>query len=242
MTRGRYSGAATTHTTRALLLKRVDYGESDLVVSLFTEELGRVSALARGARKSKKRFAGSLEPLHTLTVRVDERVRADLLVLREASIARARVGLTQDLDRMEAAGRALTWLRRAAPPRTPEPHAWAVVESLLDALDVRGDRSARLYLAEAGLGLLEAFGWGLELERCVRCGKSCPEGQAALVDPARGGLICRACGGARLRVEGPTRGRLVRTIHGHGQTLAAADEDTALELVDRALRAHMGVE
>ena len=43
--------------TRALLLKQVDTGESDRVVTLLTEDLGKVSAIARGARRSRKRPA-----------------------------------------------------------------------------------------------------------------------------------------------------------------------------------------
>ena len=108
-------------TTRALVLKRVAYGESDLVVTLLTEELGRVSALARGARASQKRFGGSLEPMHTLRVRLDDRPRAELSVLRESSIDVPRTRLAIDLDKMQAAGRALGWVRRAAPPRSGGP-------------------------------------------------------------------------------------------------------------------------
>ena len=124
MGRPRATTAARAHTTRALLLRRVSYGESDLVVTLFTESLGRISALARGARRSQKRFGGALEPMHTLVVRVDERAGAELLALREASLDKPRHQLVRDLDRMQAAGRALGWIRRAAPTRTPEPEVW----------------------------------------------------------------------------------------------------------------------
>ena len=55
-----------TATTRvegdSLLLGRSNYRDADLILTLFSQELGRVSALARGARKSTKRFSGSLEP------------------------------------------------------------------------------------------------------------------------------------------------------------------------------------
>ena len=74
---------ARTQLTRALLLRRVDYAESDLVLSLFTVELGRISALARGARKSRRRFGGVLEPMHTLEVTLDERPSSELYILRE---------------------------------------------------------------------------------------------------------------------------------------------------------------
>jgi DNA repair protein RecO (recombination protein O) len=234
----------SVRTTRALVLKRVEYGESDLVLTLFTERFGRVSALARAARKSTRRFAGALEPMHTLELALEERPKSELFVLREARIAEPRTALTESLARLEAAGTALAWVRRAAPPRTPEPELWAAVESLLDRLGSREEAvPPRRTLAAAGLRILATLGWGLDLTRCVRCGKECPPGQIALVDPTRGGLVCRACGGARLRLDGPARERLARAAAtGDPTALEADDADRALALVEGVLTAHAGLE
>jgi DNA repair protein RecO (recombination protein O) len=56
-----------------------------------------------------------------------------------------------------------------------------------------------------------------------------------MIDPARGGLVCRACGGARLRISGAARGRIA------SGSIAPGDVDLALDLVERALSAHAGV-
>lgn len=230
-----------TIDTRALLVRRTELGESDLVVVLFTEQLGQLSALARGARRSRRRFVGALEPLHTLRVRLEEKGGAELLDLVEATLERARTRLLTSLEDMDAAGRVLGWIRKASPPRTPEPEVWRAVVDLLDRLDdpARGT-SARAELVRAGLGLLAAFGWGLELERCVGCGKPCPEGRVAQIDVERGGLLCRACGGGRLRLSGPTRARLAGAARGSALALDAGDLGIAVEIVDRAFRAHLG--
>src|SRR5690606_17286574 len=94
----------------ALLLKRIDYRDSDLIVTLFTFDYGKVQALARGARRSRKRFAGSLEPMHTLEVELSEPARGQLYELRTASIITPRFRLAQRLERLQAAGRVLGWL------------------------------------------------------------------------------------------------------------------------------------
>ena len=65
-------------------MRVVPYGEADAVLTLFTERLGRVAALARGARKSGKRLAGVLDPMHTLKVALDERPGAELLGVHES--------------------------------------------------------------------------------------------------------------------------------------------------------------
>jgi len=224
-----------SHRSRALLLRRTEHGESDLVLSMFTESLRRIPVLGRAARRSRKRFGGALEPFHTLLVEVDEPGSGELFLLREATIATMRPTLTSDLMRMDVAGRALSWVRVAAPARTEEPAVWKTLERLLERLDDAKTASPRLVLAEEGLRLLAAFGWGLELSRCVGCGKDCEPGRTAMVDPDRGGLVCRACGGARLRLGGAARERIA------AGTLSPDDVDVTLDLVERALRAHVGV-
>jgi DNA repair protein RecO (recombination protein O) len=235
--------AAARITTEALLLRRVDYGEADLVLTLFTERLGKVSALGRGARKSSKRFGGTLEPMHTLAVALDERPNAELFTLVEAKLSRPRAQILSSLSAMEAAGRALSWVRRAAPPRTPEPGPYAVLTTLLDRLATpQAESRSIIVLAEAGLSLVSSLGWGIDFERCVRCGKQAEPQQSASVDATRGGLICRSCGGARLRLSAAARAHMARAAGGELDVLTADEASSALGLVEAALGAHAGIE
>jgi DNA repair protein RecO (recombination protein O) len=219
-------------------------GESDLIVTLFTESHGRISALARGARKSQRRFGGGFEPFHTLRLRLEEREGRDLWTLAETSLDVARHGLVSSLVKMEAGGRALSWLRRGTSERTSEPEIWRSVIALLDAFDDGGveDLAVKRRLAEFGLALLSSYGWGLELEQCIACGRTCEPNQSSLVDAARGGLVCRGCGGGPLRLRGAERERLARATRGEVETLDGKDAEMALQLVEAAMRAHVGPE
>ena len=240
--------AARSHTTLAFVLRRTFYGDADLVVSLFSEKLGQVSALARAARQSQRRFGGSLEPFHTLEVELDEALGADLMQLREARVVGPRAGLLTQLSAMEAAGAFLGWIRHAAPAHTPEPALWELALSCLDQLEARALQpgatslpSARRTLAAHGLWLLDACGWRLELEHCVESGVRCPEGKAALIDPARGGLVSRARGGAGLRVGAAARQRLISSQATRSAALEEEDVELTLQLVEGSLRAHAGL-
>lgn len=233
--------ASATRSAQALLLRRVDYGDSDLILTLLTDGEGRITALARTARKSQKRFGGALEPMHTLALRYDERPGAELVSLREAKIVVPRAGILQSLERLEAAGTALGWVRKAAPPRVPEPAVWAELSALLDRLaEPESSLSARALLAAAGLRLLAAFGWGIDFERCVSCGKAAAPAQSAAVDPGRGGLVCQSCGGARLHLTAAQR--LALSAASRGDALGDDDSRLALTLVEHALKAHGGIE
>lgn len=226
------------------MVRRVPFGEADLVVGLFTEQRGMISAIARGGRRSARRFP-VLEPMHLLRVALDVRPGAELAVLSESALERPRLRLVADLARLEVAGRALRWVREIAPAQTAEPGAWLALNQLLDRLDAQfvvDDASASAtpqgLLAEAGLHLLVAFGWGLELAQCVRCGRACDAASSAYVDPARGGLVCRACGGGRILLRPEIRAQLLAVMAGEQTSLSPADVPLALDLVEGALAVH----
>jgi DNA repair protein RecO (recombination protein O) len=224
--------------SEALLLRSAPFGDADAMVTLFTEQKGVVSAVARSARRSMRRFP-ALEPMHLLRVGLDERPGGDVAMLVESSLARPRLGLVAALDRLEAAGRALRWVRRAAPPHTPEPALWAEINGLLDRLDTpEPGPSPEALAAGMGLRMLAAVGWGLDLARCVRCGKACDQGASAYLDPGEGGLVCRACGGARTLLRGDCRARLLAASEGDDTALGEEDVRLAMEIVDAALDAH----
>jgi DNA repair protein RecO (recombination protein O) len=222
--------------SEALLLRKVAYGESDVVATFLTEHAGKVSAIARGGRRSFKRFGGALEPFHTTHLVLEDRGR-ELRTLHEARVVRLRNGLLGSLDAMDASGVALRWARHLLPARTPEPEAWAILTALLDALDA-GEGTPRAALAAAGLQLLSAVGYALDFDRCVRCTKPAPAERSAMMDAARGGLVCRACGGAVRRMGGELRAIAREATAGGSPVMTDDDARTLLAIVEDAMAAH----
>jgi DNA repair protein RecO (recombination protein O) len=226
--------------TEAVLLRRVDYRDADLLLTLFTRDLGKITLLARGARRSKKRFAGALEPMHGLSLEIsgtDPRY-----VLEGATIGQLRPRLTASLARMDAAARALSWVRDTVPEGAPDAAVWQTLEGLLTALDAVELQRIDSTLAAAGLQLLSALGWALELEHCVVCGRPCPPAKAAMIDPVRGGLVCGECGGARLVISGPQRGQLNALLLDVHAEVDPSLAELAQRIIDTALAAHADVQ
>jgi DNA repair protein RecO (recombination protein O) len=233
----------TLFESEALVVRTVEVGESDVVATLVTERVGKLSVVVRGARKGSRRIGGALEPVHTAFVAIDDKGK-ELSTLKESRIVRLRSALVQNLDALEAAGVALRWARHLFPPRTPEPAGWRVLIDLLDRLDEAGPPapSARKELARAGLAMLSAVGYGLELGQCVVCGRACPDTSAACVDPARGGLVCTRCGGARSILAAAERKAALTLAAGRTDEVDDARAAAVLNLVDRAMAAHTGFE
>jgi DNA repair protein RecO (recombination protein O) len=226
--------------SEALVVRTVEVGEADVIATLFTREAGKLSAIARGARKGSRRVGGALEPVHTIAVLLEDKGH-ELVTLKESRIVRTRAGLVANLDALDAAGVALRWARHLFPPRTPEPEGWHILVALLDQLDL-GDNAARTDLARAGLALLAAIGYALDLARCVVCGRECPEGKPACIDPARGGLVCRPCGGAATVLSPDVRRAARAILKGETGEPSAGETEVLLQVIDRAMAAHAGFE
>lgn len=226
----------------ALLVRSVPFGEADVIATFFTEGAGKLSAIVRGARRSTKRFAGALEPIHELAATFEDKGK-DLCVLKEARIQTARLGITGDLAAMERAGQALRWVRHLCPMRTPEPGVWRSLRELFEVLDRPEDASASAVqsLATFGLHLLGDVGYAIELERCVRCGRPCPPGRPAFVDAAGGGLVCSSCGGARRTLAADLREAALRLARREaGVSLTRGQAGELVGLVEDAMAAHAG--
>ena len=233
----------------ALLVRSVAFGEADIIATFFTETDGKVTAVVRGARRSSKRFGGALEPIHELFLSLDDKGK-ELCTLKEARILRPREGIVRSLDTMDAAGRALRWIRHLCPARTPEPSVWSSLGALLDVLDALGHGPGTTlegtippvvnhHLAVFGFGLLGDVGYAIDFERCVRCGKPCPEGRPAFIDAAGGGLVCMTCGGARRTISAELRALAIGAqAREPGLVVTPAQASELVAIAEEAMTAH----
>jgi DNA repair protein RecO (recombination protein O) len=224
--------------TRALVVRLVDRGESDRVVTFLTEDTGLVAVSARGVRKGSKRFGGALEPMHRLVVTLEHPER-EIATLAEARVDAMRLGLTAHLEASLAAGYWLRFARALAHPHGSDADLFRVTDGALALLDDAPDRHADL-VPLVPFAMLAAVGYALELDRCVACGKPCPEERPSAVDGRRGGLLCRACGYASIVLPAAVRRSVRAAQEGSFTPLAEADRELAVRLAREVAVQHVG--
>lgn len=192
--------------THALLLRAVDYRDSDRIVTLLTRDHGKLGALARGARRSKKRFAGALEPYSVLQVSL-KAGRSELWTLQEARIEQVFRGLLGSLERMTRAGAGLALVREVSVEQGDSAALFVASLQWLTVLDAEDDPKGERLLCFA-VRVLSLAGMAPHLNTCGRCDKPAPPGRAAYFDAPKGAVVCRACGGSEYRLSGEARDRL----------------------------------
>ncbi|MBV8759608.1 MAG: DNA repair protein RecO [Deltaproteobacteria bacterium] len=172
-----------------VVLKTTPLRESDLLVVLYTATHGRVAAVARGARKSQRRFAGALQLL--VLGRYDvRRSRGELWSLESADVEREWTAIASDVFAVAHASYIAELVAGILPAESPEPEALDVIVGLWDSLAEAGASPAALRHVE--LALLELAGHMPALGSCAACGERDLE-SGAVFDPSRGGAICRRC-------------------------------------------------
>jgi DNA repair protein RecO (recombination protein O) len=194
---------ATLVTDLAVTLSVSDYSETSQVASLFTRRNGRLSVIAKGAKRAKNRFGGPLDRLQCVEVVFSLSRRGGLGTLVELSLHEDTSGLGNDLKAFYAASTIAELVRLGTEELDPHPVLFDLLLRTLTGLSHPGDSDILLY--RFGMGFLGELGLMPQLAACVSCGRSRAAGHKALFSPSAGGVLCRACrasGGHGLAVEG----------------------------------------
>ena len=87
-----------SYNATGLILHRIDLGENDRILTVFTREKGKISAVAKGARRSSSRFSGATELF--MQARLQLGVGRTLDVVSQCEIQNSFVALRSDLQRL----------------------------------------------------------------------------------------------------------------------------------------------
>src|ERR1700733_12784807 len=115
-----------------VVLRTTALRESDLLVVLYTSSHGRISAVARGARKSQRRFAGALSLLVLGRYQLGRRPRGELWALESADVVREWTQLSTDVVAVAHASYAAELVGALLPAEVPEPYALELIVALWD--------------------------------------------------------------------------------------------------------------
>lgn len=144
----------------AIVLRLTDYGEADRIVTLFTLEQGKLQGVARGAKRSRKRFAGALEPFAHLKLQLH--LGTGLVTLSSADIVGIFPGIRSDLTKIGCAAYACELVERLTPDEEPNPRLFRLLYCYLERLDqVPPSPSDRRFFA---VNLLKILGYQPELQ------------------------------------------------------------------------------
>jgi len=185
------------YETGAVVLGSLDYGESDRILTFYTEGYGKIKGIARGARRSRKRFVGKLEPAAIIRLVFHYSEKSELVRVESAGLLRGFPNLRADIDVFSEACYLLELVDVLTRPGQNPRGVYALLADFLAMLE--GGAPAGLNSRFFEIKLLSLVGYMPRLGVCVACaddmggGDGGGEGNKILFSPEKGGVLCAPC-------------------------------------------------
>ena len=214
------------------MLRSLRYGEADRILHLYTPRRGRVSAIAKGVRKTKSRFGGRLEPFFRIDAVLYEG-KSELLTMQQANTVAGHPRLREHAAALDCAARACDAVGRLFATDDPHPGVYNLLANELGLLNHAPEVMATLENALAfRLKLLLAAGLAPQLAACASCGE---QEHLSGFSGAAGGVVCGSCEAGSFAIDQATHDFLVAAL---GNPLAEAPpaERSVVMQAERAVR------
>lgn len=181
----------TIRETDGIVLDTREHGEADLIITLFCKDGGRSTAIAKGARKSLRRFVNKLEIYSFLHVTLRQRNPNSMPILEEAELHAGFIRLRKDIQRYTAAAVIREFTLLATREGEADDRCYALLLWAFHHLDkdVSHLRVVMLFL----LRFHDYIGYRPELNSCFHCGDSTDPRKVFGFSTVYGGLVCSTC-------------------------------------------------
>ena len=216
--------------TEAIVLRSIRYGEADRILHLYTPYHGRLSAIAKGARRARSRFGARLEPFFHVRAGLHEG-RSELLTVTSVDTIASHGPLRDHAATLDAAGRACDAVTRLFETTEPHPEVFQLLANELGLLGSDAGQARPGNGLAFRLKLLLAAGIVPQLAACAVCGET---EHLSGFSGAAGGVVCTACEAGAFSLSQEAYGFLVTAL---GSPLAGAPDGAELTLrqVERAI-------
>ena len=186
--------ARTTHKTLAVVLHSLDYGESDRIVTFYTADFGKLKGIAKGARRSRRRFVNALEPFCCSQILFSRKSLEMLALIESCDVVHHYPKIRGDLEKTLIASSVIELVEAFTTEGKANDRLFETLQDFLRLLD-EGKRREGL-LPFFTMRLLKLTGYEPALDRCLHCKASIGGGEPYRFSPGRGGLLCRSCYGS----------------------------------------------
>ena len=176
--------------TEAIVLRTYRLAEADKIASLLTRQMGRLRAVAAGARRTKSRYGSALEPLSHVRALIFERENRDLLRMNSAELIESFFDMQKDYRVQLAAQYLAEVAERMIPEREPNDRLFRLFLAVLRSLKHSGEVTRPLLYFD--YWLVRLAGFLPDFDHCQSCGRALGEAGGFYV-PGSEGLVCDTC-------------------------------------------------
>jgi DNA repair protein RecO (recombination protein O) len=179
------------HISPAIIMRIKEFGESDLLVTFFTDDSGRLKGVAKGGRKSRKRFANCLDLFCLANLEYELKKKGDLHFLHSCKLVHPFPGLRSDFTSLSLASYMIELTEVLFPLSVTDKEIFGLLKDGFLALDGGGRTDILRILFEAKAMALG--GYKMNLEKCCVCGRPYAGEGRAVFKRNKGCIACLKC-------------------------------------------------
>ena len=179
------------HKTSALILDMKDFGETDRIVTFYTSNFGKLKGIAKGAKKSQRRFGAAMDLFSCVSLSFFSKEIHGLVMVNQCQIQQVFPSLHKDIIPMGYGSYMAELINEMTAERVEHQDIFEMLVHFFSLLDRFPPREEYLRIFE--MRLLFALGYCPSLTRCVACKKELEKGKDFRFSISRGGVVCAFC-------------------------------------------------
>jgi len=176
--------------TEAIVLSKMNYGDSSSIASLFTENLGKISVIVKGARSPKSKYGKIVDPLNYLAVVLYKKESREIQLLSQADIVEHYPNIKNDLSKLGYAYGVVELVKNLLADHEVNKKIFKGMVKILSRLN-SGEEKSEITFGRFFMFLLKETGYEIQIDSCALCGKQKFDGDVFY--NFEKGLICGEC-------------------------------------------------
>ena len=181
--------------TDAIVLKSMRYRDTSKIVTFYSRRYGKIKGIAKGARDTKSKFGGALEPISLVSLVLYKKEHREIQFISQCDFVKRYRSIHTNISKIAVGMAILELLQKLTHDEEENIPLFNLVASTLDVLD-EADRNGMNLLRAFQLRLGHIFGYGVSLDRCISCSRSVEEmkeEEGLFFIAPKGALRCEEC-------------------------------------------------
>jgi DNA repair protein RecO (recombination protein O) len=179
------------HISESIIMRIKEYGESDILVTFFTPDMGQLKGVAKGARRSRRRFVNALDIFSMVKLEYGLTKEGALYFLHSGKLIDGFPGLRSNYATLSKASYIIELTEVLFPPGVADQRMFELLKGVFHLLDEGENVDILPMIFE--VKALALGGFGIHFEKCCKCGRTYTFGGNALFIPQKGGIACLKC-------------------------------------------------
>ena len=182
--------------TRAIVLRKIDFGDTSKIAQFYSEDFGTISAIVKGARSPKSKIGALVDSMNLLQLVIYKKESRDVQLVSQIDLLKHYSGIRDDYKKFFSATAVIELLLNMTLENEHSKKLFEGTVRILDLIDTTLD-NPKIFFVKYFLFFLKEIGYEFQLKQCNVCHKEIDTGGTVSINYETG-LICHDCRQNRL--------------------------------------------